>query len=235
MTDPTPDEAAAALQAVLDAEGRRCGCDPELYDDSDFIGFVSDTNGRGHREVRGAAIRVLLAERKQLHRRLANPCDGESCEAGGAAHCHRCAEAEADKLLAERDALRARIAAAEAQVAKHFQIASRYVGEGSTWAITAQALHAVDRALGGVQVAHDLHGLAGGVISFPPDVDAEDMERFRAAWDEAAGPERALTLNVENRTATFRTKPWPDGYDAGPLARENASRTLPSEGGASDA
>lgn len=109
MTDPTPDEAAAALQAVLDAGGRHCGCDPELYDDSDFIGFVSDTNGRGHREVRGAAIRVLLAERKQLHRRLANPCDGERCEVGGAAHCHRCAEAEADKLLAERDLVRAHV------------------------------------------------------------------------------------------------------------------------------
>lgn len=34
------------------------------------------------------------------------PCDGETCEAGGAAHCHRCAEVEADKLLAERDRLR---------------------------------------------------------------------------------------------------------------------------------
>jgi len=74
MTDPTPDEAAAALQAVLDvldAGGRRCGCDPELYGDSDFIGFVSDTHGRGHREVRGAAIRVLLAERALSRDRLA--------------------------------------------------------------------------------------------------------------------------------------------------------------------
>lgn len=74
MTDPTPDEAAAALQAVLDvldAGGRHCGCDPELYGDSDFIGFVSDTHGRGHREVRGAAIRVLLAERARSRARVA--------------------------------------------------------------------------------------------------------------------------------------------------------------------
>lgn len=35
------------------------------------------------------------------------PCDGERCEDGGAAHCHRCAEVEADELLAERDRLRA--------------------------------------------------------------------------------------------------------------------------------
>lgn len=37
------------------------------------------------------------------------PCDGERCEAGGAAHCHRCAEVEADGLLRERDQLRRRI------------------------------------------------------------------------------------------------------------------------------
>lgn len=35
------------------------------------------------------------------------PCDGERCEDGGAAHCHRCAEVDADNLLAERDRLRA--------------------------------------------------------------------------------------------------------------------------------
>lgn len=42
----------------------------------------------------------LRAENEQLLHRLANPCDGEDCEGGGAIHCHRCAEAEADKLQA---------------------------------------------------------------------------------------------------------------------------------------
>lgn len=42
------------------------------------------------------------------------PCDGERCEDGGAAHCHRCAEVGADKLLAERDRLRAEAARLDA-------------------------------------------------------------------------------------------------------------------------
>ncbi len=52
---------------------------------------------------------TLAGENRQLQHRILNPCDGESCESGGAAHCHRCAEAEADKLLTERDRLRAAI------------------------------------------------------------------------------------------------------------------------------
>lgn len=46
------------------------------------------------------------------------PCDGERCEDGGAAHCHRCAEVEADKLLAERDRLRERVTQLEADLTK---------------------------------------------------------------------------------------------------------------------
>lgn len=113
MTTPTPDEAAASLQAVLDLldqGGRYCQCDPDNYEDrSGFIGSVSDARGHAHHEVHGTAIRALLAERKQLQQRLLNPCGGEDCETGGAAHCHRCPEAEADKLLRERDQLRATI------------------------------------------------------------------------------------------------------------------------------
>lgn len=119
MTELSPGEAAAELQAVLDVldqGGRRCGCDPDLYGDSDFIGSVSDSQGRNHREVHGGAIRVLLADRKQLLHLLANPCGGEDCETGGAGHCHRCAEAEADKLLAQRDRYRAEVARLDAEL-----------------------------------------------------------------------------------------------------------------------
>ena len=38
------------------------------------------------------------------------PCDGERCENGGAAHCHKCAEVDADELLKGRDRLRAELA-----------------------------------------------------------------------------------------------------------------------------
>jgi hypothetical protein len=51
--------------------------------------------------------RALLREIDRLQHRLANPCNGEDCEDGGAAHCHRCAEVDADNLLGERDRLRA--------------------------------------------------------------------------------------------------------------------------------
>lgn len=74
MTELTPAEADAELRAVLDLldnGGRHCGCDPDLYGDSDFIGMVSDSHGRNHQEVRGAAIRVVLTERDQLRARLA--------------------------------------------------------------------------------------------------------------------------------------------------------------------
>lgn len=73
MTGLSPAEAGAELRAVLDLldnGGRHCGCDPDLYGDSDFIGMVSDSHGRNHQEVRGAAIRALLAERSQLRDRL---------------------------------------------------------------------------------------------------------------------------------------------------------------------
>jgi len=46
------------------------------------------------------------------------PCDGESCEAGGASHCHRCPEAETDNLQAERDRLKQRVAQLEADLAQ---------------------------------------------------------------------------------------------------------------------
>lgn len=60
---------------------------------------------------------TLLKRIAELEHWLANPCDGERCEQGGAAHCHRCAEAESDSLLrraeaaeAERDQWRATFA-----------------------------------------------------------------------------------------------------------------------------
>lgn len=73
MTELTPAEADAELHAALDLldnGGRHCGCDPDLYGDSDFIGMVSDSHGRNHQEVRGAAIRALLTERDRLREAL---------------------------------------------------------------------------------------------------------------------------------------------------------------------
>lgn len=68
-----------------------------------------------------------------------------------------------------------------------------------------------------------------GIIEFPNGITDEEMTRWAAAWDAAVGPERALTLNVGNRTATFRAKPWPPEYDADAVARETAKRTPHSE------
>lgn len=53
-------------------------------------------------ELTASALRVLT---KHVYATGA-PCDGEQCEEGGAAHCHRCAEAETDKLLRERNEAR---------------------------------------------------------------------------------------------------------------------------------
>lgn len=77
MTELSPAEADAELRAVLDLldnGGRHCGCDPDLYGDSDFIGMVSDSRGRNHQEVRGAAIRALLAERDRLREGWRRAC-----------------------------------------------------------------------------------------------------------------------------------------------------------------
>lgn len=52
-------------------------------------------------KLRLRAVRVLAAHAYAT----GAPCDGESCEQGGAAHCHRCPEAESDALR-ERDRLR---------------------------------------------------------------------------------------------------------------------------------
>jgi hypothetical protein len=45
----------------------------------------------------------LMNENERLSAQLANPCNGSDCEAGGSIHCHACPEAEADRLIAERD------------------------------------------------------------------------------------------------------------------------------------
>jgi hypothetical protein len=60
----------------------------------------------------------------------------------------------------------------------------------------------------------------GGLIEFPTGTPAADMERFRAAWDAAQGPERTLTLNIDNRTIMFKAKPWPDEPGAAQSAQE---------------
>ena len=157
------------------------------------------------------------------------PCDGQRCEQGGAAHCHRCAEAEADKLLAERDQLRDRLTAVRAATGEWHAFALRYrdepdPGEQAAWRAMAHSLCCVLTALDGepADAAHPL-----GVVEFPQDITDEEMTRWAAAWDAAQGPERPLTLDLGNRTATFRTKPWPPAHDA--VARETAERTPHSE------
>lgn len=69
-----------------------------------------------------------------------------------------------------------------------------------------------------------------GVVEFPQDITDEEMTRWAAAWEAAQGPERPLTLDLGNRTATFRAKPWPAEYDADAVARETAEQTPHSEG-----
>jgi hypothetical protein len=81
VTAPSPHEAAerTALLAQLEA-----ACKREAEAREAFLASTAE----------------LRAENEQLRHRLANPCNGEDCESGGDGHCHRCAEAEADKLLA---------------------------------------------------------------------------------------------------------------------------------------
>jgi hypothetical protein len=125
MAEPTPDEAAASLRAVLDVldqGGRHCGCDPELYGDTDFIGSVSDAQGRGHREVHASAIRAVLADRFAMLDLIAEfvAMDGQECDVDHAGDCrpHGYPTVEAgapcpyrqarDLLAANKDALDAR-------------------------------------------------------------------------------------------------------------------------------
>lgn len=192
MTELIPADADAELRAVLDLldnGGRHCGCDPDLYGDSDFIGMVSDSHGRNHQEVRGAAIRALLAERDQLRDRLA--------AVRGATEEWR------TFALGYRDDPNPAAQAA--------------------WRAMAHSLCCVLTALDG-EPADAVHPL--GVVEFPQDVTDEEMTRWAAAWEAAQGPERPLTLDLGNRTATFRTKPWPAEHDA--VARETAEQTPPS-------
>lgn len=180
--------------------------------------------------VRLRAVRVLTE-----HAYAAGPaCDGTNCEQGGAAHCHRCPEAETDNLLRERDQLRAQLAAVHATTEEWRTFALGYRDDPNpaaqaAWRAMAHALCCVLTALDGdpADAAHPL-----GVVEFPQDITDEEMTRWAAAWDAAQGPERPLTLDLGNRTATFRAKPWPPAHDA--VARAAAEQTPHSEGNAAD-
>lgn len=61
----------------------------------------------------------LRSELDAAYHRLLNPCDGKDCEDDGSAHCHACPEAEANRLLTERDAARAQVADYENRITWH--------------------------------------------------------------------------------------------------------------------
>lgn len=117
----------------------------------------------------------LRAENERLRHRLANPCDGNNCGDGGAAHCHRCPEAGENQLLAERDRLRERLNHARA-------IASRWAASPmlTEKALATQILYALDH---GPAVEADtrtatptgeLADMAGGPERVTPVVLPED-------------------------------------------------------------
>lgn len=135
-------------------------------------------------------------------------------------------------LLAERDQLRDRLTAARAATEEWHAFALEHRDDPdraaqAAWRAMAHALCCVLTAHDGepADAAHPL-----GVVEFPQDITDEEMTRWAAAWEAAQGPERPLTLDLGNRTATFRAKPWPAEYDA--VARETAEQTPNSEGNA---
>lgn len=129
---PETQAAAARISAWLDAD------DPSVTPDA----IVSEFDYAGdHFELRHADLRLLLAA---VYER-GEPCDGERCEEGGGLHCHRCAEVEADKLLAERNELRDRIANARSEIAKRDTVATLTMRPG--FSDVCDALAAVETRL----------------------------------------------------------------------------------------
>lgn len=125
--------------------------------------------------------------------------------------------------------LRARIAAVRAATEEWHAFALRYRDEPdhaaqAAWWARRTCPRCGLTALDGdpADAAHPL-----GVVEFPQDITDEEMTRWAAAWEAAQGPERPLTLDLGNRTATFRAKPWPAEYDADAVARETAEQTPP--------
>ena len=107
MTEPDPVEVAvesALTPSVAEAAAEVDAWTRAMADRAiNGWDFVSIGPGPDLPRLRLRSLRVLTE-----HAYATGPvCDGTNCEQGGAAHCHRCAEVEADKLLAERDQLRA--------------------------------------------------------------------------------------------------------------------------------
>ena len=224
MTELTPVEAAEQVTAFLDALDQHLADYPTAVREAGYIATPTWADVA----LTAPTLRALAAHAYAT----GAPCDGQRCERGGAAHCHRCAEVEADKLLAERDQLRARLAAVRAATEEWHAFALEHRDDPdhaaqAAWRAMAHALCCVLTAHDG-EPADALPPL--GVVEFPQDITDEEMTRWAAAWEAAQGPERPLTLDLGNRTATFRAKPWPAEYDADAVARETAEQTPHSEG-----
>lgn len=106
MTEPDP--VAVAVEAALTPPLAEAGAEVAAWTQAmaaravNGWDFVSIGPGPDMPRLRLRSLRVLAE-----HAYATGPaCDGTICEQGGAAHCHRCPEAEADNLLAERDRLR---------------------------------------------------------------------------------------------------------------------------------
>lgn len=111
--------------------------------------FVSIGPGPDMPRLRLRSLRVLTE-----HAYATGPaCDGTNCEQGGAAHCHRCAEAEADNLLAERDRLRDRLTAVRAATEEWHAFALEHRDDPDR--ATQAAWRAMAHALCCVLTAHD--------------------------------------------------------------------------------
>lgn len=103
MTEPDP--VAVAVEAALTPSVAEAAAEVHAWTRAMAERAVNGWDmtfvapGPGSVPLRLRSLRVL-AEHAYA---TGAPCDGQRCEQGGAAHCHRCAEVEADKLLAERD------------------------------------------------------------------------------------------------------------------------------------
>lgn len=202
MTEPDP--VAVAVEAALTPSVAEAAAEVDAWTRTmaartvNGWDFVSIGPGPDLPRLRLRSLRVLTE-----HAYATGPaCDGTICEQGGAAHCHRCAEVEADKLLAERDQLRDRLAAV------------RELGE--RWAALAPADDWGDSM--GDTAAADVGRVLLAALDATPAAEPDPLNLPAYAWGESVTWNQGrilVPLNRDNETVADLVL---DEDDAGTLA-----------------
>lgn len=174
-------------------------------------------------------VKRLTARVAELEDALASPCDGTRCEQSGAAHCHACAEATLDKVLAERDQARKLVRSLGIKLADALKSADVHQQQAHLGEIKIDALREENKRLRG----HDANLLARQLADRTDELTdtRKALEDLRSLYTEygidcARGLQQASAKTEEAREIArclkrmYAPHPDPHGYLAAALGLE---------------